>query len=170
MGQPAGSVVLPEAPVPSVDAYLELGGGRGLAAARERAPEDVIEEVRRSGLRGRGGAGFPTGMKWRTVREDPCPTKYVVCNAAEGEPGTFKDRSLLRANPYQLVEGLAIAALAVGAERAFIGIKSAFYGEIARLAAAMHEMATHDWSGPCRSSSSPGPTSTCSGRRRRSLR
>ncbi|MGH2671556.1 MAG: NADH-ubiquinone oxidoreductase-F iron-sulfur binding region domain-containing protein [Actinomycetota bacterium] len=157
MGQPAGSVLLPEAPVPSVDAYLELGGGRGLAAAQERAPEDVIEEVRRSGLRGRGGAGFPTGMKWRTVREDPCPTKYVVCNAAEGEPGTFKDRSLLRANPYQLVEGLAIAALAVGAERAFIGIKRGFYPEIARLAAAMTEMATHDLIGAAPIELVPGP-------------
>ncbi len=65
-------------------------------------------------------------MKWRTVREDPGPTKYVVCNAAEGEPGSFKDRWLLRMNPYQVVEGLGIAAYAVGAERAFIGIKSGF--------------------------------------------
>jgi NADH-quinone oxidoreductase subunit F len=148
MNGSAGTILLSDAPVPSVDAYLERGGGRGLVAAREREPEDVVEEVRRSGLRGRGGAGFPTGMKWRTVREDPCPTKYVVCNAAEGEPGTFKDRWLLRMNPYQVVEGLAIAAHAVGAERAFIGIKDGFEREIERLAAAMKEMATHDLVGP----------------------
>jgi NADH:ubiquinone oxidoreductase subunit F (NADH-binding) len=148
MSQPRDTILLSDAPVSSVDAYVESGGGKGLAAARERTPDEVIEEVRRSGLRGRGGAGFPTGMKWRTVREDPCPTKYVVCNAAEGEPGTFKDRWLLRMNPYQVVEGLAIAAHAVGAERAFIGIKAGFEQEVQCLGAAMEEMAAHDLVGP----------------------
>jgi NADH:ubiquinone oxidoreductase subunit F (NADH-binding) len=87
-------------------------------------------------------------MKWRTVREDPCPTKYVVCNAAEGEPGTFKDRWLLRMNPYQVVEGLGIAAHAVGADRAYIGIKAGFEGEVRRLRRAMEEMAARDLIGP----------------------
>jgi NADH:ubiquinone oxidoreductase subunit F (NADH-binding) len=122
MDDKLGQILLTGDPVPSAEEYVARGGGRGLTAARERSPDDVIELVRRSGLRGRGGAGFPTGIKWRTVREDPCPTKYVVCNAAEGEPGTFKDRWLIRANPYLVVEGLGIAAYAVGAERAFIGI------------------------------------------------
>jgi NADH-quinone oxidoreductase subunit F len=148
MSRPPGTILLSDGPVSSIDAYVEGGGGKGLAAARERAPEEVIEEVRRSGLRGRGGAGFPTGMKWRTVREDPCPTKYVVCNAAEGEPGTFKDRRLLRMNPYQVIEGLGIAAHAVGAERAFIGIKAGFEQEVRRLGAAMEEMAARDLVGP----------------------
>ena len=143
-----GQILLADEPVASVDAYLERGGGRGLAAAWALAPDEVIERVRASGLRGRGGAGFPTGIKWRTVREDPCPTKYVVCNAAEGEPGTFKDRWLIRANPYLVVEGLGIAAYAVGAERAFIGIKAGFGPEVARLTAAMEEMAEHDLVGP----------------------
>jgi NADH-quinone oxidoreductase subunit F len=150
-------ILLPDGPVSSVDAYVERGGGRGLAEARQRTPDEVIEEVRRSGLRGRGGAGFPTGMKWRTVREDPCPTKYVVCNAAEGEPGTFKDRWLLRANPYQVVEGLGIAAYAVGAERAFIGIKAGFEQEVQRLGVAMEEMAALDLVGPVAMELVPGP-------------
>jgi len=143
-----GDLILTDDPISSVDDFVARGGGRGLAAARERSPKQVIEEVRRSGLRGRGGAGFPTGIKWSTVREDPCPTKYVVCNAAEGEPGTFKDRWLLRRNPYQVVEGLGIAAYAVGAERAFIGIKAGFGQEVSRLTAAMEEMAARDLVGP----------------------
>src|SRR5918992_199018 len=148
MSAPPGTILPLDGPVTSLDEYLESGGGRGLAAALGRSPEEVIEEVRRSGLRGRGGAGFPTGMKWRTVREDPCPTRYVLCNAAEGEPGTFKDRWLLRMNPYQAVEGLAIAAHAVGAERAFIGIKAGFRREIDGLRRAMEEMSARDLTGP----------------------
>ena len=148
MDDKLGQILLTGDPVPSAEEYVARGGGRGLAAARAFAPEQVIELVRRSGLRGRGGAGFPTGIKWSTVREDPCPTKYVVCNAAEGEPGTFKDRWLLRANPYLVVEGLGIAAYAVGAERAFIGIKAGFGPEVARLTAAMEEMAKRDLVGP----------------------
>jgi NADH-quinone oxidoreductase subunit F len=148
MDDKLGQILLTGDPIPTVEEYVARGGGRGLAAARALAPDDVIELVRRSGLRGRGGAGFPTGIKWSTVREDPCPTKYVVCNAAEGEPGTFKDRWLLRRNPYLVVEGLGIAAYAVGAERAFIGIKAGFGPEVARLTAAMEEMAERDLVGP----------------------
>jgi NADH-quinone oxidoreductase subunit F len=127
-------------PVASVDDYVGAGGGEALSAALRAQPDDVIEEVRLSGLRGRGGAGFPTGIKWRSVRDDPCPTKFIVCNAAEGEPGTFKDRWLLRMDPYQVVEGLAIAAHAVGARKAFIGIKAGFERETGRLTRALEEM------------------------------
>ena len=143
-----GSILLGDGPVGSVDAYLDGGGGAGLAAAVERSPAEIIEEVRRSGLRGRGGAGFPTGIKWQTVREDPSQPKYIACNAAEGEPGTFKDRWLLRFNPYQVLEGLGIAAYAVGAQRAYIGIKAGFEQEIRRLRLAMEEMAGRDLIGP----------------------
>ncbi|MDQ4005902.1 MAG: SLBB domain-containing protein [Actinomycetota bacterium] len=125
----------------TLEEYVALDGGAGLSAALETPPEEVIEEIRRSGLRGRGGAGFPTGIKWRTVREDPSPITFMVCNGAEGEPGTFKDRWLLRTNPYQVLEGLAIAAHAVGAQKAFIGVKAGFEREIGRLRAAMEEMA-----------------------------
>jgi NADH-quinone oxidoreductase subunit F len=103
--------------------YAATGGGRGLQTALAAWPEAVIEAVARSGLRGRGGAGFPTGEKWRAVRTVGAGRRFAVCNAAEGEPATFKDRTLLFTNPYQVLEGLAIAAYAVGAERAFIGLK-----------------------------------------------
>lgn len=134
------SVLGSDRPVGSLDEYLRSGGGRPLAIARRGNPETVIEEIKSSGLRGRGGAGFPTGVKWTTVRNDPCPQKYVVCNAAEGEPGTFKDRWLLRLNPYQVLEGIAIAAYAVGAERAYVGIKGVFQKEIEILEGALKEM------------------------------
>jgi NADH:ubiquinone oxidoreductase subunit F (NADH-binding) len=103
--------------------YEAAGGGRGLQTALATWPLAVIGEVARSGLRGRGGTGFPTGAKWRAVRAVGAGPRFVVCNAAEGEPATFKDRLLLRTNPYQVLEGLAIAAYAVGAERAYIGLK-----------------------------------------------
>jgi NADH-quinone oxidoreductase subunit F len=124
----------------SFDEYVAAGGGRGLEVALSASPEAIIDEIAKSGLRGRGGAGFPTGEKWRTVRTAGTGTRFAVCNAAEGEPATFKDRTLLRRNPYQVIEGLAIAAYAVGAERAFIGLKEAFSQEIERLTDALNEM------------------------------
>jgi NADH-quinone oxidoreductase subunit F len=126
----------------SFDQYLRLGGGRGLQRALSSPPEAAIEEVTRSGLRGRGGAGFPTGDKWRNVRTSGSGTRYTVCNGAEGEPATFKDRMLLRTNPYQVLEGLAVAAYAVGAEAAFIGLKEGFQPEIEAVERALEEMRT----------------------------
>src|SRR4051812_44025206 len=98
--------VLDAVPVPDLDAYRALGGGDGLAAAKRLGVDAVIDEVDASGLRGRGGAGFPTGRKWRTVAayETPDVPAIVAVNAAEGEPGTFKDRSIIRANPYRVIE------------------------------------------------------------------
>src|SRR6266568_647643 len=157
MDRSPDAILLSDGPVATVDDYIDAGGGSGLSEATKREPAQIVEEVRRSGLRGRGGAGFPTGVKWRTVRDDPCPTKFVVCNGAEGEPGTFKDRWLLRMNPYQVLEGLAIAALAVGAGKAFLGIKAGFEREIARLRQAMEEMAAHDMLGPVPIEVVPGP-------------
>ncbi len=132
--------LLKDEPIASLDDYLAVGGGEGLSRALEIGPEDTIAEVRRAGLRGRGGAGFPTGIKWRGLRADPASTKYVVCNGAEGEPGTFKDRWLLRTNPYQVLEGLQIAAFAVGAAEAFIAIKRRFRPEGIALKRALTEM------------------------------
>src|SRR5918999_3504183 len=157
MSRPPGSILLLDDAIRSLDEYVEGGGGRGLAAALERAPEDVIDVVRRSGLRGRGGAGVPTGIKWRTGRGDPCPTKNMVWNAAEGEPGTFKDRWLLRMNPYQVLEGLAIAAHAVGAQTAYLGIKAGFEREVERLEQSLREMTDRDMLGPIPIELVPGP-------------
>jgi NADH-quinone oxidoreductase subunit F len=126
--------------VPSLETYLATGGGTGLAVARNGSPESVIASLAAAGLRGRGGAGFPAARKWASIRAAGCPTTYVVANAAEGEPGTFKDRHILRHNPYQVIEGIAIACLTVGAARAFIVIKRAYRREIGALRGALTEM------------------------------
>ena len=103
--------LLPREPITSLDAYLATEtGGLGIKRAQEMGAGATVEAVDTSGLRGRGGGGFPTGRKWRSVASQAGTRRFVVCNGAEGEPGTFKDRALLRANPYQLVEGLIIAA------------------------------------------------------------
>lgn len=130
------------------DEYAAAGGGTGLEVALGAWPEAVIEEVARSGLRGRGGAGFPTGEKWRTVRTVGRGPRFAVCNGAEGEPAVFKDRLLLRTNPYQVLEGLAIAAHAVGAERAYLALKAAFRPELHRVTQALEEMRAAGALGP----------------------
>jgi NADH-quinone oxidoreductase subunit F len=137
-------VSLLEKTVASLSEYLGFGGGRGLEVALGASPEAVIQEVVKSGLRGRGGGGFPTGEKWRSIRTTGTGTRFAVCNGAEGEPATFKDRYLLRSNPYQVLEGLAIAAYAVGAERCFIGIKETFTEEVSAVQHALQEMRDAD--------------------------
>jgi len=133
--------LLPPEPITSLDAYLATDvGGLGLARAQELGPAATIEEIRRSGLRGRGGGGFPTGTKWAGVASQPAARRYLVANGAEGEPGTFKDRALLRANPYQLVEGVFIAAFAIGAHDAFICLKASFEREREAVTRAIREM------------------------------
>jgi len=107
--------------------YLERAHGyQGLRAALARTPEQVIEELKVSGLRGRGGAGFPTGLKWSFVTQDAVP-KYLCVNTDEGEPGTFKDRELVEKDPHQIIEGAIIAAYAVGAQHAFVYIRGEFF-------------------------------------------
>ena len=133
--------LLPDQPLGTVDEWFATDvGGLGVQRAQRLGPEGTIEEVTRSGLRGRGGAGFPTGRKWSGVRSGEGHRRYVVCNAAEGEPGTFKDRTLMRANPYQLVEGLVIAAFAVGADEAFIALKERFTDEAEAVTRAVVEL------------------------------
>ena len=110
----------------SIDDYVARDGYRALEKALGMEPDSIIEEVITSGLRGRGGAGFPTGIKWRTAAGYDRYPKYVVCNGDEGDPGAFMDRSLLEGDPHGIIEGLAICALAVGAQRGFFYIRDEY--------------------------------------------
>ena len=98
-----------------IESYIAAGGYQALyQVLREMSPAEVVEEITRSGLRGRGGAGYPTGVKWGMVAKQPAERKFVVCNADEGDPGAFMDRSVLESDPHRVLEGMAIAAYAVG--------------------------------------------------------
>ena len=108
----------------SIEEYIARGGFRGLTRALSMRPEEVIEEIKLSGLRGRGGAGFPTWLKWKICREQPPKEKYVICNADEGDPGAFMNRLLAESDPYRVLEGLIIAGYAIGAERGVIFVRA----------------------------------------------
>jgi formate dehydrogenase iron-sulfur subunit len=107
----------------SLDDYLAHDGYTGLTRALTMSPADIVKEVTDSGLRGRGGAAFPTGIKWKTVLDAPADQKYVTCNADEGDSGTFADRMLMEGDPFVLIEGMTIAAIAVGATRGYIYLR-----------------------------------------------
>ncbi len=117
----------------SLDAYRSHGGMVGLAKARGMSAVEIVQAVTDSGLRGRGGAGFPTGIKWRTVQQAVGTHKYVVCNADEGDSGTFADRMLIEGDPFLLLEGMIIAGLAVGATRGVIYVRSEYPRAVAVL-------------------------------------
>jgi formate dehydrogenase iron-sulfur subunit len=121
----------------SLEDYAETGGWTGLAKAREIGSDAIIDTVLNSGLRGRGGAGFPAGIKWRTVAQAQGDQKYIVCNADEGDSGTFADRMVMEGDPFMLIEGMAIAALAVGAGKGFVYIRSEYPNAIAKMEAAI---------------------------------
>ncbi len=106
--------------------YLAVGGYGALAKALGQSPEAVIDEVEASGLRGRGGAGFPTGRKWRLGRAQPTPQKVVICNADEGDPGAYMDRTIIESNPHQLLEGIVLCAYAVGADQAVVYVRAEY--------------------------------------------
>ena len=153
--------VLPTEPVDSLDAYRRGGGGRAIDAALQVPPATLIGEIEASGLRGRGGAGFPTGRKWRTVAANCTPTQAatVVVNGAEGEPGCFKDRSIMRTDPYRVVEGALVAARAVGADTVVFALKRTFAPELARIRDAVAEAEAAGWTdGPHGATSSRDPS------------
>ena len=110
----------------SLEDYEAHGGMAGLRAARAMAPDAIWQQVLDSGLRGRGGAAFPAGIKWRTVAQAQSAQKYVVCNADEGDSGTFADRMVMEGDPFLLIEGMAIAALSVGASRGYVYVRSEY--------------------------------------------
>jgi formate dehydrogenase iron-sulfur subunit len=110
----------------SIPDYEAHGGGRGLRVALQAPPADLVEEITKSGLRGRGGAAFPAGIKWKTVMNARAEQKYIVCNADEGDSGTFSDRMILEGDPFVLIEGMVIAGLAVGATEGYIYLRSEY--------------------------------------------
>jgi formate dehydrogenase iron-sulfur subunit len=121
----------------SLQDYHAHGGGNGLAKALSLGPDAIVEEVVQSGLRGRGGAGFPTGIKWRTVAQTPGPQKYIVCNADEGDSGTFADRMIMEGDPFVLIEGMTIAGVATGATKGYVYIRSEYPHAVAAMEAAI---------------------------------
>jgi NADH-quinone oxidoreductase subunit F len=123
----------------SYEGWVKRGGYEGLKKALGMTRDQLIEDVKTSGLRGRGGAGFPTGLKWSFMPKEATRPHYLVCNADESEPGTFKDREILRWTPHQLLEGCAIAACAIGAERVYIYVRGEFTGEYKILLAAVED-------------------------------
>lgn len=123
-----------------IESYIAAGGYQPLHhALREMSPAEVVESITRSGLRGRGGAGYPTGLKWATVAKTPPGQKFVVCNADEGDPGAFMDRSVLESDPHRVLEGMAIAAYAVGADRGYIYVRGEYKLAIRRLDIAIRQ-------------------------------
>ena len=136
--------ILPDNPVTSLDAFADRGGLEALERANRLGADGTLAEIAAAGVRGRGGGGFPTARKWTTVRDAPGTRKFVVVNGAEGEPGTFKDRAILRRDPYQVVMGAVIAATTLGAHDIYIGLKASFVTECEVVERAIREMADAD--------------------------
>ncbi len=122
-----------------IEHYIAAGGYAGLARALEIPSEKIVDEITKSGLRGRGGAGFPTGQKWRLFRDAPGKTKYIICNADEGDPGAFMDRAILESDPHSVIEGMAIAAYATGARQGYIYVRAEYPLAVERLATALRQ-------------------------------
>lgn len=122
-----------------ISTSLKRDGFKALEKARQMTPEEVIKEVKVSGLRGRGGAGFPCGIKWEGARNSPAEEKYVICNADEGEVGTFKDRYILENDPFTLIEGLSIAGYAVGARQGYIYLRYEYHDLLSLLEDAVNQ-------------------------------
>jgi len=131
----------------SLEDYEAHGGYRGLRNALLMAPAEIVASVTASGLRGRGGAAFPTGIKWNTVLKAPGTEKYIVCNADEGDSGTFADRIVMESDPYVLIEGMTIAGIAVGATRGYIYVRSEYPHSIRQLEAAIATAAQRGYLG-----------------------
>ena len=131
----------------SLEDYEAHGGWAGLRRALSMAPEAIVHEVTHSGLRGRGGAAFPAGVKWKTVAGAAAAQKYVVCNADEGDSGTYSDRMTLEGDPFMLIEGLAIAGLAVGATRGYVYIRSEYPHAVATMREAIARAQAAGWLG-----------------------
>ncbi len=124
----------------NLDTYVKNGGSQGLEKARWMKPENIIEEIKASNLRGRGGAGFPCGLKWELARNSPGDEKYLICNADEGEVGTFKDRYIIENDPFSLIEGMAIAGYAIGARKGYIYLRAEYHHLVGLILSAIEQM------------------------------
>jgi len=123
----------------SIEHYIARGGYSGLKRALDMKPEEVIDEVKKSGLRGRGGAGFPTGLKWEFCRKNQADHRYLICNADEGDPGAFMDRSVVESDPHTVVEGMVIAAHAIGADLGYVYVRAEYPLAVDRLVKAIKQ-------------------------------
>jgi len=121
----------------SIDDFLTHDGGQAFATAIELEPQKIIDIIKKSGLRGRGGAGFPTGIKWQAVKDAPGDKKYIICNADESEPGTFKDRVILEGNPFSMIEAMLIAGYACGSDEGYIYIRGEYHDAIEKITNAL---------------------------------
>jgi NADH-quinone oxidoreductase subunit F len=130
-----------------LDTYVERGGYQALRKAFEMGPDAVIDQVKASGLRGRGGAGFPAGVKWSFMPKEPTKPHYLLCNADESEPGTFKDRELMRWDPHQLIEGCLIGAFAIRAKQVYIYCRGEFFETTQVLARAVEDAYAKGYAG-----------------------
>src|SRR6186713_3522162 len=144
-------LLLEKAHVPGIrsyDVYRREGGYRSVEKAfKTMSPNDIVEEVKRSGLRGRGGAGFPTGMKWSFLAKPEGVPRYLVCNADESEPGTFKDRYLMEFIPHLLIEGMIVSSYALGSNRSYIYIRGEYWWIVDILEQAIAEAKQNGWLG-----------------------
>jgi NADH-quinone oxidoreductase subunit F len=131
----------------SIDEYISVEGYKALDKALKMTPEEIIKEIERSGLRGRGGAGFSTGMKWKLTREVKTPKKYVICNGDEGDPGAFMDRNVLEGDPHRVIEGMIIGAYAVGSDEAYIYCRAEYPLAIKRLVIALDQARSRGYLG-----------------------
>jgi len=127
-----------------LDTYLATDGFKALGNARNMSPAQVIDEMKRSGLRGRGGAGFPCGVKWEMTRNAPGDEKYIICNADEGEVGTFKDKYMLQYDPFTLIEAMIIAGYAAGAKKGYIYLRAEYHFLLDRLLNAIEQVRQKD--------------------------
>ena len=123
----------------TVAGWKKYGGYQGIARALEIGREATVEDIKQSGLRGRGGAGFPTGLKWSFMPKDTRRPHYLLCNADESEPGTFKDREIIRWTPHQLIEGCLVGSYAIGASHCYIYLRGEFFESTRVMARALEE-------------------------------
>lgn len=131
----------------SIDSYIAMGGYEAAKIALTLPPDEIIAEIKKSGLRGRGGAGFPTGLKWELCRRSEGSEKYIICNADEGDPGAFMDRAVIEGNPHSVIEGMLIGGYAIGTSKGYVYIRAEYPLAVQRLKKAIEDARSRGWLG-----------------------